>query len=1040
MNRKHEVLIGPYRSGKSWLLLERALKHCLERAQDAKSGLNSETIIIVPSQRYRKLVEDRLKSLINKQIDIESSDNGDVQGAEISGLWGLKILSFYQFCQTNLLQAGIFAKLLPDAAKSVLLAAVCNQLVETGRIYKLKSIINTAGAQASILSLFDEWQRAGYASSDILKRVQKANSGEVNDHRGELAEIYSAYENAMSELNYIDQHGSVLQLTDFLNNNKQIKRLSNFIAVDGFDRFNSMQLDLLKALSKHVEELYISFDYEKPQDNLFEEYEWKVRSYDQIKAHLAESFEFKPIAKKVEEGKVPVETLNASDRIAEMVIIAGRIKSAILFDKINANEIVVTVRSLSLYKSAIEAAFRDVGVEYHIDDPIGIEALPIIRFIMSLLALAQDDFKRRQVIDCLRSPYFCAQAFGLKSSSIEQLNELSLKRKVIASREQWQQALQSEPELKKITNAVFDTLSQPDSIASAIDYVNWVEDLIDKVLDLSAIDDYLEPLPVWKQKEALAQFRRQLAHLIQEENILKTLKRDFSVSSYHERLSKLIEKANFAPPPLASNQVLIASAELVPNRKYKQIYLAGVLEGEFPAIKTNTGFLAGHELEQWRRLGVYIYNPRLEAGFEYALFASLINRASEKLVLSYPSIEIGSSKDELLPSFFFNAINLKVENGDPLSFDKLEAAFTSPRNALANNFWQGQKSSEVGASNKLEAVKSFIDSLQEKLSFAEIRSKQLLQSPVNGYLVDYVAAATAKITLPEYWNAGQLNDYGKCPFNFWLTRLLKITPPEEPEIGLSIQDRGTFYHKVLELFYQNIIDKKIPISLEQEKALREVFNEAIHDTFIWLEKESWFRADEFWQQEKNALAFRLNNFFTAEFNRFISEMGQYQPYLVEGVFGPDNQYPPLTLSKNGKTIKIRGKIDRIDIETNSFGQNKKLRLIDYKSGSTFISRDDFESGRNMQLPIYALAAEKSILPGSNVDSYQYLSIGTGKVLSSKKQDGISVRNDLNLLQDKVFSFVENIEKGDFSVKPSNDKVCLSCIHQTVCRIKEFPKR
>ena len=159
------------------------------------------------------------------------------------------------------------------------------------------------------------------------------------------------------------------------------------------------------------------------------------------------------------------------------------------------------------------------------------------------------------------------------------------------------------------------------------------------------------------------------------------------------------------------------------------------------------------------------------------------------------------------------------------------------------------------------------------MNFAEIRSTQLSQSPVNGYLVDHVAASTAKIIMPEYWNAGQLNDYGKCPFNYWLTRMLKTTPHTEPEIGLSIQDRGTFYHKALELFYQNVIDNKIVINLEQQEKLQKMFAEAVQTAMNWLENEPWFRADEFWLQEKNTLAFRLNNFFTADFNRFISEMG-----------------------------------------------------------------------------------------------------------------------------------------------------------------------
>jgi hypothetical protein len=226
MNNKHEVLIGPYRSGKSWLLLERALKHCLDAAKNSQeSSLDSETIILVPSQRYRKLIERRLNKLVNKEITSEPAEKA-INPGKISGFWGLKILTFYQFCQTYLLQAGIFTKLLPEAAKSALLSAVCHQLMQAGKISKLKPIINASGTQASILSLIDEWQRAGYTANDIIKKVKMANSNingdeikddrhddkkddrhevkddryEIKDHRRELAEIFSAYQKALKEL------------------------------------------------------------------------------------------------------------------------------------------------------------------------------------------------------------------------------------------------------------------------------------------------------------------------------------------------------------------------------------------------------------------------------------------------------------------------------------------------------------------------------------------------------------------------------------------------------------------------------------------------------------------------------------------------------------------------------------------------------------------------------------------------------------------------------------------------------------------------
>ena len=635
--------------------------------------------------------------------------------------------------------------------------------------------------------------------------------------------------------------------------------------------------------------------------------------------------------------------------------------------------------------------------------------------------------------------------FALNPDDIERINKLSLDQRVVTGKKQWQQALKGEPQLAKKIENVFNTLTATKPISSACQYVSRVEDLIEKVIDFKDLNDHLDPTFAWKQKESLAQFRRQLSHLMQEEDVLTKLQAKFT-TDYYARLIELIEKANFTAPAPSAQQILITNAELMPNQQYKQIYLAGLLEGEFPAIKTNTGFLTAQELEQWRKLGINLYNPRMEAGFEYALFASLINRATEKVILSYPSVEITSNKDELLPSFFFNALDVSLKL--PLENKKLSEMplelFTSPRNLFSYNFWQGdqwqghQSIALLDDIKQLDIVSNFVDQLKDQLHFAQIRSKQLTQSPVNGYLVEHVAAVTTKITLPEYWNASQLNDYGKCPFSFWLSRMLKVAPHAEPEIGLSIQDRGTFYHKALEIFYQNIIDAKISINLEQEKKLQEIFAQSLQSAFDWLEQESWFRPTEFWLQEKNTLAFRLNNFFAAEFKRFIGEMGQYEPYIVEAVFGPNGQYAPLVLNKNGKTIKIRGKIDRIDIETNNFGANKKLRLIDYKSGSTFISKDDFVSGRNMQLAIYALAAQKCILPNSKVQSYQYLSISTGKTLSAKKQDEMSVQEDLNYLEDKLFTFVENIEKGDFSVNPSNDKVCITCVHKTICRVKEFP--
>ncbi len=1037
VNNTHEILIGPYRSGKSWLLLEHAIQNCLDKfASSGKVDAHDETVIIVPSQRYRRMLEKRIKKILDRKIEAMGSQSRLNESGSV-GIWGLKILTFYQFCQISLLRAGIFSKQLPEAAKAPLVAAICKSLLNQNELKKLNTFIESSGAQSSILSLIDEWQRSGYTAADIIKSIQKINSD--IDHRKELAQIYAAYEKAVEELKCLDHHGLVFKLIEALKKNKEAIWLSDFIVVDGFDRLNTLQIDLLKALAEHTEKLLISFDYAEPTDSLFEEYAWKRRSYEQIKNLLGKIFEFKSVINTVDNQKGKIETFVATDRLAEMSTIAAKVKAAIIKDNLHPEDIVITARNLSPYKSAIEAAFQDAEIAYYVDEPIALITLPIIRFLLNLLSLASEDFSRRQIIDCLRSPYFKLGALGLSAENVEPLNDISLQAKIVAGQSQWQKALQKTPQLLKGIDKLFafaNNVNDLSASSDAIAYVSVVEDLIDQVLDLSSLGDDREPFLIWKQKEALAQFRRQLAILIQEEEIWKKLKQDNKTISLYERLKELVERANFANASDNTNKVLVTSAELVPNQQYKQIYLAGLLEGEFPAIKINNGFLTAQEIEQWREINVSIYNPRMESGFEYALFASLINRASNKIILSYPLVDIASSKNEFLPSFFLSGLNIMTDDKqyEAMSFAEPEIVFNSMRNVLLYNFWQGNNGTTVSASVE-PSLASFMEQLQEKLGFARIRSKQLKDTPVNGYLVDHVAATTVKINLPSYWNASYLNDYGKCPFNFWLNRMLKITPHEEPLAGLSIQDRGTFYHKALELFFKTVISNKL--SMTAEKSVLDVhFNKAIEEALTWLEEQNWFRPDEFWPQQKNELVFRLQNFFAIEYERFLVEDGQYEPFLVEAAFGPDEQYPPLVLQQNGKEIKIRGKIDRIDIKTDSAG--RRVRVVDYKSGSTYISRDDFESGRNLQLPLYALAIEKSIIPGVKTSNYQYVSIGTGKLLSGKRQEESDVQNDLSILKEKIFAFVDQIEKGDFSIRPSNDKVCTTCVHQRVCRIKEFP--
>ncbi|HEY9714680.1 MAG TPA: PD-(D/E)XK nuclease family protein, partial [Chroococcales cyanobacterium] len=132
------------------------------------------------------------------------------------------------------------------------------------------------------------------------------------------------------------------------------------------------------------------------------------------------------------------------------------------------------------------------------------------------------------------------------------------------------------------------------------------------------------------------------------------------------------------------------------------------------------------------------------------------------------------------------------------------------------------------------------------------------------------------------------------------------------------------------------------------------------------------------------------------------------------------------------------------------------------SGSRRYSQEDAQSGRELQLPLYALAAERSILPGSRAAQGVYLSISSGENTGrlsfdpskpagrSKKSAGggadqsdRSDRSDmlavdhLKLAEEHTRQIVHRIESGDFSVSPNGKEVCTHCDHRIVCRIDEI---
>jgi hypothetical protein len=133
----------------------------------------------------------------------------------------------------------------------------------------------------------------------------------------------------------------------------------------------------------------------------------------------------------------------------------------------------------------------------------------------------------------------------------------------------------------------------------------------------------------------------------------------------------------------------------------------------------------------------------------------------------------------------------------------------------------------------------------------------------------------------------------------------------------------------------------------------------------------------------------------------------YAPLVPELAFGLQGR-PPLIIHGDGTTLQLRGYIDRVDRAPDG-----RLRVIDYKAGSTPISPHDLVEGKRLQLPLYALAAQEAL--GESVNSGFYWHIGSAKASSLKLErfEG-GVPGAIKTAITHALRIVEAVRAGEFA--------------------------
>jgi ATP-dependent helicase/nuclease subunit B len=836
----------------------------------------------------------------------------------------------------------------------------------------------------------------------------------------EFAEIYSHYYQELLKRGCLDEKFQAMQLCKLLSEDTPVGPNYGVVIFDGFDRYNRLQVQLAKRLAARSQKVLILFDYVQGS----EDYIWKESCYRMLEQELS-----------IEPNIIPARThktaafdsFTSLDRFTEMQEIARQTKLLITTGQAKPGDVLVTARRIRAYQGAASAAFENFGIPHFLNRKYSVNAFPITQFVLALLGLHVNDFLRQDVMAVLTSRYFAAD--GFENSDVENIDQESLAAFVLKGRTDWNRGL-NDPEHKqfkiKLDN-LFEQLTPSPEPKTFADHCRWCEDKLVTYANFGSANilDYATG-------SCLEALRNAFATLIEEERVLASGPVDYN--TFYQNLKEELEAASFRSKAAGGECVTICDAELVPNRTYKFVFIAGMLEGEFPAKERHLTFVGPEDLEAWRRRDVFVDNPRVHTGYEDALLKMITQSASEKIFMSCPRYDTkAKDKEELLPSF---ALQQFFEDKSPRYLPVYEEALNFPcslKDITSAMLWQEPDTNIEMLEPLLPEHLEYLNNLQACIIPSRTRLSATRQSCFNGYLVDLVESGVLPIAMPKYLSATSLDHYGKCPFQFWSTDILKLAPRQEVDPRNQHKLIGNFYHHVLEGFYNQVIERRIPMSRDNKAQLQILFDAAVSNGIVWLENNPEFHADEFWTYRKKFIRLLLDKFFEHELSLFSSDVAEFQPALCEAGFGKGGKFPALELEAGGgRTIAVRGKIDRIDLNK----EKTHARIVDYKRSAYGLSIRGILSAQALQLPVYSLALTNVIAPGCKVSRAEYAIVGKAE---SKAVDGVSsVENAMQNARLQIQEHETNIRRGNFLVQPGHGSYCRNCSQRKVCRIGELP--
>lgn len=223
-------------------------------------------------------------------------------------------------------------------------------------------------------------------------------------------------------------------------------------------------------------------------------------------------------------------------------------------------------------------------------------------------------------------------------------------------------------------------------------------------------------------------------------------------------------------------------------------------------------------------------------------------------------------------------------------------------------------------------------------------------------------------------SVSRLETFAQCPYRHFIR--YGLSPKEALKPGVDRAELGTLYHEAAERFTRAVT------SLPQFPDVDEATCDALMEKTVQPLIEDWRKSPLGESARGAAIARRIGRTARRAARSIVSQYAQsrFTPLRFEMVFGQNGVAPIMLELADGTFVYLQGRIDRIDVLD---GEIRRIRVIDYKSGTKKFDPTMAYYGIQLQLLLY-LAAAMAQVPGAQAAGFFYCRIADPTVKTESR--------------------------------------------------------